>query len=281
MVCSLLPPSYWLKINVFMKQEKELRNRIIERVDGAEEFLSKAQKEKKESRRNVLIASACSNMRVALEMFINALYQEENPGGKDTLLYEKIGFLKQHRAISQGQLYKIDRIRSIGNLSVHDAERKISIDQALSCLMDLKEILSFFFPKDGRLLIRKHYALYGVLAFLLFAFIVAVPGLVFFFPEQDKVVFSLSCVVYGLIVLFFLFAYPTKKGFLIYRHPKGKTFLLPFYMALVCAFSFFIFDVLLPERLYLTLSLSFSVSYLILFFVLIHCYNGKEKKEGK
>ncbi len=262
-----------------MKQEKELRSRIIERVNGAEDFLSKAQKEKKEARRNVLIASACSSMRVALEMFVNALYEEENPGGKDSLLYEKIGFLKQHRAITQGQLYKIDRIRAIGNLSVHDAERRISIDQALSCLADLKEILSFFLPVDGRLLIRKHYGLYAFAAFLLFIFLVAIPILVFFFEEHAMAIFASSCIVYGAILIGLLFSYPTKKGILVYGHPKGKTFLLPFYMALLGSLAFFVFDVLLPGRLFLVLSLTLSTAYLILFFVLIHCYNGKERKD--
>lgn len=262
-----------------MNKKKELRSKINERIDGAEDFLAKAKKEKKVSRRNVLISSACSNMRVALEILINALYEEENPGGRDFHLYEKIGFLKQRRAITQGQVYKIDRVRSIGNISVHDAEREISIEQALSCLADLRDVVYYFLPKDGRLLIRKHYALYGFLAFVLLVFLVAVPTLGFLFRQHLEMIFWISVAVYGILFVGLLFAAPTQKGIVVYSYPRPRTLVLPFFMVLVGCLAFFVVDILVPISVFLSLSAAFSVSYLILFFVLLVCGRGPEKKK--
>lgn len=262
-----------------MKQEKELRNRIEERIEGAEEFLQKAKKEKKAGKRNVLLSSACSSLRVALEILVNALYEEEKADGKELHLYEKIGYLRQQRTIDQGQLYKIERIRSLGNLSVHDAEKEISIDQAEQSLEDLKEIVDFFLPRNGKLFIRKHFGLYRFFAFLLVLVAVAVPLLIFFLEEWESVIFPVAMVVYALLFLSLLFSYPTRNGFLLYRFPRPKTFLLPLFMVLFGLLAFFALDILLPSSIPLTVSISCSVAFLPLLFSLLHV--KREKKKGK
>ena len=262
------------------KTAKELQGKIADRIGGAESFLLRAKKEKKENKRNVLISSACSSMRVALEILINDLYEKEKPKKKDSHLYAKIGCLKQRRAINQGQLYKIDRIRSIGNISVHDAEKEISIEEAFDCLADLKEIVQCFLPQEGHLLIRKHFGLYGFYAFLLFVFLLGVPAAIWYFEAYSFYIFVAAMAVLGVLYLSLFFLSPSKRGLVRYRHPKIQTLILPFVMTALGVASYFVFDFYLEFSLYLTIALSVAVGFLPCFFVLLACQRTSRQRIG-